>query len=161
MYKAEGIGTSCIPKGLMMAAAQHAFPEAINKDKIQQINNSWELIKSKHVLKDKDLKGQYDKFKEHYTKHLKDWTKNMVDTEVDTGKAHMLVEYTNDIADMQETLQLVVANQNNLQDQYTAQSEVGYNVYHNPPSVVAATMSNNTANSVAPSTVYPDFESIL
>jgi len=146
-YKAKSTGTSYVPKSLLIAAAQHAFHQAVNKDKMQQINDSWELVK--------DLDVQYEKFKEHCTKHLNNWTRNMVDM------AHVVME----LADRRETLQSVVDSQNHLQDQYTAQTKVGYNMYHNPPSMVAATTnttnSSNTVNSVPPSTAYPDFEGIL
>lgn len=83
----------------------------------------------------------------------------MLEPEPSTGKAHVLVEHTNELADLRETLQTVVANQNHLQEQYATQSDAGYNAYA-PPSVVTAPMSvtaSNTANSVAPSTMYPDF----
>jgi len=77
----------------------------------------------------------------------------------------VLVEHTNELADLRETLQNVVTNRNHLQDQYTNQVEAGYNAYQLPPSVVTAPTSataSTTANSVAPSiVVYPDFESIL
>mmetsp|Transcript_18038 Transcript_18038/g.37510 ORF Transcript_18038/g.37510 Transcript_18038/m.37510 type:complete len:148 (-) Transcript_18038:787-1230(-) len=47
MYQVEGTGVSYIPKGTMMAATQHAFHQAINKDKAQQIDDSWETIRDK------------------------------------------------------------------------------------------------------------------
>jgi len=34
----------------MMAAAQHAFRQAINKGKVQQIDNSWDVIRDQHLL---------------------------------------------------------------------------------------------------------------
>jgi len=61
----------------------------------------------------------------------------MLEPEPSTGKAHVLVKHTNELADLQETLQTVVANQNHLQEQYATQSNAGYNAYA-PPSVVTA-----------------------
>mmetsp|Transcript_18047 Transcript_18047/g.37532 ORF Transcript_18047/g.37532 Transcript_18047/m.37532 type:complete len:183 (-) Transcript_18047:217-765(-) len=110
----------------------------------------------------------YELFKEHYIKHLKDWSCNMLDPEPTTGKANVLVEHTNELADLRETLQNVVTNQNHLQEQYTTQVEARCNAYQPPPSVVTAptsatvsTTANSVANRVAPSTVYLDFEGIL
>eukprot|EP00532_Pseudo-nitzschia_australis_P007014 CAMPEP_0168170144 /NCGR_PEP_ID=MMETSP0139_2-20121125/4017_1 /TAXON_ID=44445 /ORGANISM="Pseudo-nitzschia australis, Strain 10249 10 AB" /LENGTH=225 /DNA_ID=CAMNT_0008087615 /DNA_START=166 /DNA_END=844 /DNA_ORIENTATION=+ len=165
MYQVEGAGISYIPKGTMMAAAQHAFCQAINKKKAQQINDRWETISDKFLLKKTITEAIYELFKEHYTKHLKDWSRNILDPNSTTGKANVLVEHTNELADLRETLQNVVTNRNHLQDQYTNQVEAGYNAYQLPPSVVTAPTSataSTTANSVAPSiVVYPDFESIL
>jgi len=42
MYQVEGAGISYVPKQTIMMAAQHAFRQAINKDKAQQIDNDWE-----------------------------------------------------------------------------------------------------------------------
>jgi len=111
----------------------------------------------------------YEKFKKHYAKHLKDWTHNMVDPTKPAGKANVLLEHTNELVDLCETLQHVVENQNHLlQEQYANRTATGYNMYHPAPSVVTAptstrvsTTANSMANSVAPGPAYPDFEGIL
>jgi len=92
----------------------------------------------------------------------------MVDPTKPTGKANVLLEHTNKLIDLRETLQHVVENQNHLQEQYVNRAETGYHMYQPPPSVVTAptsttvsTTANSAANSVAPSPAYPDFEGIL
>jgi len=164
MYQVVGTGVTYIPKSTLMAATQQAFTQTINKDKVQQINGSWDVIRDEHLLLKTSTDTIYNLFKEHYTKHLKDWFRtNMLEPEPTTGKAHVLVEHTNILADLQETLQTVVANQNHFQEQYATQSDAEYNAYA-PPIVVTVPTSvtaSNNANSVAPSTVYPDFDGIL
>jgi len=168
MYQVEGAGISYVPKQTMMMAAQHAFRQAINKDKAQQIDNDWEAIHSPLLFAKATTDAVYAQFKEHYTKHLKDWTRNMVDPPKPTGKANVLLEHTNELVDLRETLQHVVKNQNHLQEQYANCADIGYNLYQPPPSVVTAptsttvsTTANSAANSVAPTPAYPDFEGIL
>ncbi len=168
MYQVEGAGISYIPKSTMMMAAQHAFRQAINKDKAQQIDNDWESAHDLLLLAKTSTDVVYEKFKEHYTKHLKDWTRNMGDTPPPAGKANVLTEHTNELVDLRETLRHVVDSQNHLQEQYANRAELDYNQYRPPPSVVTApttttvsTTANSVANSVAPTPVYPDFEGIL
>jgi len=84
----------------MMITAQHAFRQAINKDKAQQIDNDWEIIQGTLLLAKITTDDIYERFKEHYTKHLKDWTRNMLDPSKPTGKANVLVEQTNKLVDL-------------------------------------------------------------
>eukprot|EP00532_Pseudo-nitzschia_australis_P012666 CAMPEP_0168223812 /NCGR_PEP_ID=MMETSP0140_2-20121125/11620_1 /TAXON_ID=44445 /ORGANISM="Pseudo-nitzschia australis, Strain 10249 10 AB" /LENGTH=174 /DNA_ID=CAMNT_0008153939 /DNA_START=256 /DNA_END=780 /DNA_ORIENTATION=+ len=74
MYQVVGTGITFIPKCTMMAAAQHAFRQAINKDKIQQIDDSWNVIHDQQLLLKTSTDAIYDLFKAHYTKQLKDWS---------------------------------------------------------------------------------------
>ena len=69
MYQVVGTGITYIPKCAMMAAAQHAFQQAINKDKAQKIDDSWETIRDKLLLNKTTTDAIYKQFKEHYTKH--------------------------------------------------------------------------------------------
>lgn len=96
--KVLGLVTS--PSKTMMITAQHAFRQAINKDKAQQIDNDWEIIQGTLLLTKITTDDIYERFKEHYTKHLKDWTRNMLDPSKPTGKANVLVEQTNKLVDL-------------------------------------------------------------
>ena len=133
MYQVKGAGISYVPKQTMMMAAQHAFRQAINKDKAQQIDNDWETIHDILLLAKATTDEVFAKFKEHYTKHLKDWTRNMVDTPQPAGKANVLTKHTNELVDLRETLQHVVNSQNHLQEQYANCAKLDYNLYPTAP----------------------------
>mmetsp|Transcript_11309 Transcript_11309/g.23923 ORF Transcript_11309/g.23923 Transcript_11309/m.23923 type:complete len:188 (+) Transcript_11309:946-1509(+) len=153
---------------MLLLYAQQAFRKAVDKNKIQEIENSWALIFDNKEQEFNDIYTKYEYFKAHYTKHLWNLVRN--DKTKQTGaQAHVVEEQGIMIADLQGTMQSEIDSQNQLQDQDVAQAQAGYynaNSYNAPPTSVVATTTttatnSNSANSVAPSTTYSDIQGMI
>jgi len=167
-HKAKSTNTCDIPKAMLLLYAQQAFRKAVDKNKIQEIENSWALIFDNKEQEFNDIYTKYEYFKAHYTKHLWNLVRN--DKTKQTGaQAHVVEEQGIMIADLQGTMQSEIDSQNQLQDQDVAQAQAGYynaNSYNAPPTSVVATTTttatnSNSANSVAPSTTYSDIQGMI
>lgn len=152
---------------MLLVYAQKAFRDTVDKNKLQDIENSWAIIESTNAKEFKDVKVRYKYFKEHYTMHLQNLVKNE-DPKQPQPQAHIVDSHGSMIADLQGTMQSVVEDQNHVRDQYAHRVEAAYNarVHPGPPSVVATTStstttSNNSANTAAPSMSYNDVQEMI
>uniref|UniRef100_A0A7S4AMB9 Uncharacterized protein n=1 Tax=Pseudo-nitzschia australis TaxID=44445 RepID=A0A7S4AMB9_9STRA len=119
---------------MLLLYAQQVFRKVVNKNKIQEIKNSWALISDTKEQEFKDINTKYEYFKTHNTKYLQNLVRNNVTTKQTGAQAHVVEEQGIMIADLQGTMQSVIDNQNQLQDQYIAQAKAGYNanIYNAP-----------------------------
>uniref|UniRef100_A0A7S4APR6 Uncharacterized protein n=1 Tax=Pseudo-nitzschia australis TaxID=44445 RepID=A0A7S4APR6_9STRA len=77
MHEANSTKVCTITLELLLVYAQRAFREAVNKNKVEDIENSWVLIESANVSAFTDVKVRYKQFKEHYTMHLRNLVLNV------------------------------------------------------------------------------------
>uniref|UniRef100_A0A6V0BGG4 Uncharacterized protein n=1 Tax=Pseudo-nitzschia australis TaxID=44445 RepID=A0A6V0BGG4_9STRA len=91
-HKATSLSnTSEIPKSMLLLFAQRAFrKKAVNKTKMQDIDDSWSLVVDAKEKEYKDSDTKYAHFKAHYTKHLRNWIQNTKDNT--SAQANMVEE---------------------------------------------------------------------
>ena len=103
---------------MLLVFAQRAFRAAVDKHKMQAIENSWALVESANATAFKNIEERYRQFKDHHTLHLRQLVLNVDAKKQHHPQAHVVESHGDMIAHMQDTMQSMVEDQNELREQY-------------------------------------------